>query len=190
MSEQVNLFSVAALKNFPMKDRLVQALQLAHQLFETCWPSLDMLERHLNDTGGGMSGDHVPVTDDEMAFHHLFLQQFAALLSEITKKAGQVETKSDQRIWVTATNRGSTGFVSFGKTFEVEGELIPKPPPERAPEYAEFLEWIRASEWAGLIRIDVPWQSLKKLCETLAEQGQPMPPHVKLASKMGVKVGR
>lgn len=189
MSEQVNLFEVASRANYPLQDRVVSTLRSAHELFNTAWPSLEFLARHCTDTAGGWNGAAM-VTDDEMAFHHLFLDQLETMLDAVAKKVREAQVTSEQRIWTAVTNRGSQGFVAHGKKFTVEGELIPTPPRKDTPEYEELLAWFRNSGREASVDVSIPWRTLQKTCDDLAAAGEQMPPHVKMSPKTGVRVGR
>ena len=93
-----------------------------------------------------------------------------------------------RRLFYVLVSRESDGFMAHDKKFRIDGDMLPKPPKQDTPQYQELLRWIQNSEWAELVKPKVEFNVLRKICNELAERGEPMPPHVKLSHKAKVRV--
>lgn len=189
MSEPVNLFAVDP-DRFPVGSRVLGAMAALGDTFDKLWPALHFLAEHVGQTSAGLALDGVPIQDDEMAFHALALQQIGATLEELLKKVGVAETMNEQRMWTVLTNRGSMGTVAFGKTFKAIGDVIPKVPPHDSPEYDELIEWCREHYPEYVKKPEVGFQNMQKILDDRMEKKLPRPPHVDIAPRTGIKIGK
>ena len=127
--------------------------------------------------------------DSEMAYHELFFQDVASMAKEVHDKVHELSENNSMRFFRTVVPRGADAIVALGKEFIVDAQLIPGiPAKEDGTKYEEFMGWLKKSQYSGIVREEVSWQSLKKVCEELAEQGLPPPPHVKLYPRPKIKI--
>lgn len=190
MSEPVNLFDLDA-DRYPVGRHIIAALAALRQTFETTWPALELLARHVGETEHGYAHDGTAITDEELAFHQLALQQVEATLDELAKKQASVNAMAERRMWAVLTNRHSMGMVCFGKTFTAEGDLIPKMPKTDTPEHLELMAWLKEHGYGDQIKPEhVGFQAMQRIVDDLASQKQPRPPHVDLSAATGIKISR
>lgn len=190
MSEPVNLFQVGG-EHFPFGDALLNALRANLVGFETTWPALEMLARHIGETELGSNHDGTVIHDQELAFHHLALEQLEATLGELLAKTRRTMELSERRFWNALTNRHSMGTVVWGKTFTAEGKLIPKMPKDGTPEHAELMKWARENGYAQYIDPEyIGFQKMQRILDDRAENAKPRPPHVEVVPQVGIKVKR
>lgn len=120
----------------------------------------------------------VDATDAELAYHALFLKEAGETAEELKKKAASLDEANAQRFMRIVVPRGVDGILVFGKRFRVDSNLIPKTPKYGTEEHAAMIEWLKASEFAGAVKVEVPWKSMQSILNTLSERGLPFPPHV------------
>lgn len=180
MSKQ-DFLELRGAEDVPLAATLANGVTLARNLFEHLLGALEQLDARVR-------GSLAEATDSELAYHQLFVREVDEVLSRLVKRAKEVSELNEWRITKILADRDSEGFVAFDRKFLSESDLVPGAPAERTQEYSEFLGWLKNSEYAGLVKETVSWQSLKKLCNELAEKGEPPPPHVKLYPKLKVRV--
>lgn len=130
----------------------------------------------------------VDAMDSELAYHELFLREAENITSELNKAAKSLKEENAKRFMRVIVPRGIDGIMVFGKRFQLDSDLLPKTPKYGTEEHAAMIAWLKASEFAGSVKTDVPWKSMQSVLNSLSERGLPFPPHVDTYVKPTVKV--
>lgn len=137
---------------------------------------------------GRAKSSMVDATDGEMAAHKLFVRESLQLTEDVTKKLKSLDQWNANRANMILMGRGSLAFLALGHVFEIDVELLPGMPKKNEPDKKlELLDWMRRSPYADSIMESIHFKTMQRICEELAEKGEPAPPHVKLYPKAKLK---
>lgn len=130
-----------------------------------------------------------PPGGDRTLLYHLWMLSRASELAESVKKT----LKKSEEMWEryvaqVLEARDADGTAALGRKITVEPDFDPGAPSEKSAEYVELIAWLKESQFADIVQERFHWQSLKKVCGELSEQGLPPPPNVKLYPKHKVRL--
>ena len=126
--------------------------------------------------------------DKTFLYHYWTLKRLTELAEEVKKLAKKTEESWEWYVAKALEGRGAEGTAALGRKITVYGDIDPGVPSEKSAEYGELIEWLKSSQFAGIVGERFHWQSMKKVCSELAEQGLPPPPHVELYPKSKLRL--
>jgi hypothetical protein len=126
--------------------------------------------------------------DKTFLYHYWTLKRLSELAEEVKKLAKKTEESWEWYVAKALEGRGAEGTAALGRKITVYGDIDPGVPSEKSAEYGELIEWLKGSQFAGIVGERFHWQSMKKVCSELAEQGLPPPPHVELYPKSKLRL--
>lgn len=142
----------------------------------------DLLQRVQNTANASLA---------EVGYHEIWHREVNQLLEDLSKRCSEVKDWNAKRAFTLAVPQGIESWDGWGKRFRVGADLVPGSPSlgSEPEKHAEMLSWFKAHpELSSLVREDIPYQSLKKACNELAERGLAGPPHVRLYPKPSLSV--